>query len=524
MDAEVLVVGAGPTGLMLANQLARRDVRVMIIDRHAGPSLQTRALGVQARTLEIYAQLGIVDRALELGKVGTGANLWAQGRKMARVPLGETGRSVTPYPYILILGQDDNERIMGEKLRELAIPVQWNTELIGLAQEADGVIATLKLPDGTSRAIRVGWVGGCDGAHSAVRELSGITFPGAPYEHVFFVVDTEVTGSMVADEVNVYLWQEGFHLLFPMRGKDHWRIVGILPAELRDRRDVQFEAVFPSLRNEAGAGLSIKACTWFSTYRIHHRAASRFRDRRCFLLGDAAHIHSPVGAQGMNTGLQDAYNLAWKLALVVKGRADAALLKSYEEERVPVAQRLLDTTDRAFRLVVSDSWLAGLLRTQILARIAAFAMTLKRVQAFAFRTVSQTGIRYRGSPLSQSLGGLPAGAPRAGDRFPWLQLRFQVDGAVADSFRALDDTHFNLVVVGQPPPNRGDLGLGGLLQVHCVLDDPANRAELARAQIPQPSFYLLRPDGHVGLCGACLDAMAVTRYVSERLHIAAAGA
>src|SRR5688572_19282724 len=151
MDTDVLVVGAGPTGLMLANQLVRRGVRVRIIDRHAGPSLQTRALGVQARTLEIYAKLGIVDRALELGKRGTGANMWAQGRKMARVPLGEAGRNTTPYPYILILGQDDNERIMGEKLDDLGVSVEWNTELVGLEQQPGGVTATLRLSDGTQQ-------------------------------------------------------------------------------------------------------------------------------------------------------------------------------------------------------------------------------------------------------------------------------------------------------------------------------------------------------------------------------------
>src|ERR1044072_351626 len=147
MDTDVLVVGAGPTGVMLANQLVRRGVRVLIIDRHAGPSLQTRALGGQPRTLEIYAKLGLADRALELGKIGTGANMWAQGRKMARVPLGEAGAKVTPYPFILILGQDDNEKIMGDKLRELGASVQWNTELVGLAQKRDQVTATLKLPD-----------------------------------------------------------------------------------------------------------------------------------------------------------------------------------------------------------------------------------------------------------------------------------------------------------------------------------------------------------------------------------------
>ena len=520
MDADVLIVGAGPTGLMLANQLARRGVRVAVVDRHAGPARQTRALGVQARTLEIYAQLGIVERALELGRIATGANLWAQGRKTARVPLGEAGRGLTPYPYILILGQDDNERIMGDKLRELGVAVQWSTELVALEQQADKVTATLRQPDGSSRQVEAAWVGGCDGAHSSVRELSAIAFPGAPYEHVFFVADTEATGSMVADEVNVYLWRTGFHLLFPMRGKDHWRIVGILPPGMRRSHDARIDDVLPSLRAEAGAGLDIKACSWFSTYRIHHRAAQRFRDRRCFLLGDAAHIHSPVGAQGMNTGLQDVYNLAWKLALVVEGRAQAALLDTYEEERLPVAQRLLATTDRAFRLVVSDSWLAGLLRTKVLARIAAFAMARERIQRFAFRTVSQIGIHYRASSLSASAPGLPDGAPRAGDRFPWLQLKLAPDGPVVDLFRKLDDKEFNLLLIGQPSPP--DLpGLRGLCRVHAILADPINAAGLARARIPNPSFYLLRPDGHVGLCGARLEPLALQRYLSERLHLRA---
>ena len=516
MECDVLIVGAGPTGLMLANQLARRGVRASIIDRHPGPARETRALGVQARTLEIYSHLGLARKALELGKPGTGANIWAEGRRMARVPLSDAGGSVTPYPYILILGQDDNERIMGERLRDSGASVQWNTELVSLEQHADRVEATLKQADGSAREIEAAWVAGCDGARSTVREACGITFAGAPYEHVFYVADTEATGTMVADEVNVYLWREGFHLFFPMRGKDHWRVVGILPPGLRDGDDVSFESVVPSLRGEAGTELAFKACSWFSTYRIHHRRALRFRDRRCFLLGDAGHIHSPVGAQGMNTGLQDAYNLAWKLALVVDGRADAALLDSYDEERVPVARRLLNTTDRAFRLIVSDSWLAGLFRTQILARMAAFAMSRQSIQSFAFRVVSQTGIHYRDSSLSQSLDGLPAGAPRAGDRFPWLRLRLAANGSVEDVFDKLDDTRFNLVVIGQDPLSEPALGLGELLRVHAIPADPGNDAELARVQIPRPSFYLLRPDGHVGLCGLRLDPAALTRYLSER--------
>lgn len=517
MDTDVLVIGAGPTGLMLACQLARRGVRVLIIDRHPGPALQTRALGVQARTLEIYAKLGIADWALELGKEGTGANMWAEGRHMARVPLGEAGKELTPYPYILILGQDDNERIMGEKLHELGIQVHWNTELVALEQTPDQVATTLRLPDGSHRKIAAAWVAGCDGAKSSVRDLNGITFPGAPYEHVFFVADVQAAGSMVADEVNIYLFRAGFHLLFPMRGKDHWRIVGILPPELRGKDDLKFEAVIPHLRNEAEAGLSFTTCSWFSTYRIHHRAAERFRVGRCFLLGDAAHIHSPVGAQGMNTGLQDAYNLAWKLALVVKDQAGAALLASYEEERLPVAQRLLATTDRAFRLVISDSPMAGLLRTKILARVAAFALSLERIQRFAFRTVSQIAINYRGTSLSETAPGMPDSAPQGGDRFPWLLLKFAPGGAREDLFRKLDDRLFNLILIGQPAPSALP-GFEGLCRIHALPADTVNAAELARAKIPSPSFYLLRPDGHVGCCGTRFDASTVKRYLSERLR------
>jgi 2-polyprenyl-6-methoxyphenol hydroxylase-like FAD-dependent oxidoreductase len=494
-------------------------MRTLIIDRHAGPSLQTRALGVQARTLEIYAKLGIADRALELGKPATGANLWAEGRKTAHVPLGDAGQALSRYPFILILGQDDNERIMGERLRDWGLSVQWNTELTNLEQDSTQVTATLKRPDGTVAKMTAAWVAGCDGARSAVRERCGIPFQGAPYEHVFYVADTQATGNMVPDEVNVYLWREGFHLFFPMRGKDHWRVVGIVPPDLRDRIDITFDTVTPSVRKEAGAGLSFNQCSWFSTYRIAHRRAARFRDRRCFLLGDAAHIHSPVGAQGMNTGLQDAYNLGWKLALVVGGRADPALLDSYEEERIPIAERLLSTTDRGFKLVVSDSWLAGLLRTQVIARIAAFAMTFERIQRLGFRTISQTGIHYRKSPLSQSLEGLPETAPRAGDRFPWLKLKFEANGAVDDLFQRLDDTRFNLIVIGQPSLPEASLGLGDLLRIHAIPDDAVNDAEFARVQIPRPSFYLVRPDGHVGLRGTRLETPTVARYVSERLHL-----
>jgi 2-polyprenyl-6-methoxyphenol hydroxylase-like FAD-dependent oxidoreductase len=520
MDTQVLIVGAGPTGLMLANQLGRRGVPAMIIDRHSGPAQQTRAMAVQARTLEIYFALGLAERAIELGRRGNGANMWVNGTWRTRIPLGDIGRSMSPFPYILMLGQDDNERIMGEKLRDWGMAVQWSTELLALDQQPDRVTATLEQPDGTMRRVTAAYVAGCDGGRSAVRELSGITFPGAPYEHVFFVADTEASGPMVPEELNVYLWRDGFHLFFPMRGTDRWRVIGILPRHLRGRDDLTFDDVVPAVREEAGAGVAFKSCSWFSTYRIHHRCAARFRDRRCFLLGDAAHVHSPAGGQGMNTGLQDAYNLAWKLALVVKGQAHVELLDTYEKERIPVAQRLLRTTDRAFMLIVSDSWIARLFRTRIVTRLAGRAMRVERIRKVAFRTISQIGIRYRRSPLSQTLPGVPEGAPLAGDRFPWLRLKFQAQGSVEDLFGKLDDTCFNLLVIGQPAPDAAALGLGDLLHVHHVASNEAlNDQALARVGITGPAFYLLRPDGHIALAGTRWQATSVMRYFAERIRI-----
>jgi len=523
MMTDVLIVGAGPTGLMLANQLGRRGVRTTIIDRHSGPAQQSRAMAVHARTLEVYSKLGIAERAVELGRPGYGANMWAGGRLQARIPLNEMGKDLSPFPYVLMLGQDDNEHIMGEHLAQYGLAVQWNTELTALEQQADCVTATIKDPDGSTRTITAKYVAGCDGSRSAVRELNGIAFPGAPYEHAFFVADTEAVGPMVPDELNVFLWSSGFHLYFPMKGTNGWRVIGILPKHLFGKDDVTFDDLIPTLLDVGAAGLSFKKCHWFSTYRIHHRCTERFRDRRCFVLGDAAHVHSPMGGQGMNTGLQDAYNLAWKLALVLANRADDTLLDTYETERRAFAHKLLATTDRAFRVVVSENWFAGMLRTQIVPRVLAIAMKRAQVKRAAFLTLSQIGIQYRESTLSQTLGNVPQRAPHAGDRFPWLRLKFQPQGPREDLFQKLDDTRFNLLLIGQPAPSSTSLQLSDILQVHAIPSDVENEHALAAASVPIPSYYLLRPDGHIGLTGTFFQEADLRRWLARshlRLEIA----
>jgi len=513
-QCDVLIVGAGPTGLMLANQLARHGTDALIIDRHAGPARESRALGVQARTMEIYAHLGLMERALALGKVATGANMWARGRRTVRIPLGDIGRNLSAYPFLLILGQDDNEKLLGDALRTHGRDVQWQHELSALYPQPDGVRATIRTPGG-EQVVTARYVAGCDGAKSAVRELNRIAFPGAPYEHVFFVADVTVTGAMTPDEINIFLLVDGFHLFFPMRRQDHWRLVGILPEDLRERDGLTFEQLVPRLRAQAVQDLAFGECRWFSTYRIHHRKAAPFRAGRCFVLGDAAHIHSPVGAQGMNTGLQDAYNLAWKLAYVLNGKAGDKLLDSYAAEREPVAERLLATTDRLFSFAVSDNWVSTILRTRVIAHVPALAMRFDAARKAAFGAISQLGINYRQSPVSQTNAGLPDDSPRAGDRFPWMKLSFTPNAPAEDLFVKLDDTRFTLILIDQ---SAEEVPSGLPISVLEIPNVPATIAALARAGIRGPSYFLLRPDGYIGLAGTRLQAGLLQRYFAE--HIA----
>jgi len=508
MNGAVLIVGAGPTGLMAGLQLARHGVPVTIIDRLLQPALTSRALGVQARTLEIYAELGLAEQAVALGQRATAANLWSAGRHAARVPLGDIGRGLSAFPFMLVLSQDDNERLLRAALATHGVEVAWGVDLIGLTQHDAGVEASVRDATGSVQGWRADWVLGCDGAHSQVREACGVAFPGAPYEEVFFLADTVATGPMRAGELNVFLRPGGFHLLFPMRGPDHWRVIGILPAALRERTALGFDDVVPHVRAEVGAELEFHACHWFSTYRIHHRVASRFRAGRCFLLGDAAHVHSPVGAQGMNTGLQDAYNLAWKLACVISHGADERLLDSYASEREPVAARLLATTDRVFSAIVSPRAWAGLLRSRVLSRVVATAMRFQRVRELAFRSVSQIGIRYRRSPLSWTLPTHRSPTLAAGDRFPW-----PIHPAASSAIPLRDGRRFTLVTIGQT----ARCELPARLAAWC---DRVELTDAARPPgAPARAFYLVRPDGHIALCGAAPDADVLAAYTSGRLGL-----
>lgn len=475
--AEVLIVGAGPTGLMLACWLTRCRVRVRIVDSKPGPTQETRAIAVQARTLEFYDQLGLGEQAHREGREVHALSAWVQGRNVARAVLSDMGRSLSPHPYFFILTQDRNEAILLGDLHRRGVEVEWNTTLTALHQDGSSVTATLAR-HGTSTEAAFLYLCGCDGGRSVTRHLIGAVFPGGTYAQTFYVADVVSSGGLREGDLNLCLDEDDFQAFFPMPGVNRQRIVGLVPSST-DEQAVTFEDVRPSV--EGRFSTRVEAVHWFATYRVHHRVARPWRQGRAFLLGDAAHVHSPAGGQGMNTGLGDAVNLAWKLAAVVRGQGVEALLDTFEAERQPFAETLVETTDRAFTAVVSPSVTARFVRTRLLPMMLPRLFRVPFVRRFLFRTVSQTRLHYARSPLSVGR----VGRVRGGDRLPWVSGVYEV----------LRDLKWHLFVVGSPGPEALSWAARNDLRLQVVPWTSAAR----RAGYQESSALLVRPDGYVGL-------------------------
>jgi 2-polyprenyl-6-methoxyphenol hydroxylase-like FAD-dependent oxidoreductase len=500
----VLVVGAGPTGLVLALWLARLGVRVKIVDKAAQPGTTTRAIAVQARTLELYAQIGLADAVVARGRKAVAASLWVAGNRVARALVGDMGAGISRFPYALIFSQDEHERLLIDRLAEAGVEVDRGTELLGFEEDAGRVLARLKRPDGGAEECAAAYVAGCDGAHSAVRETLEVGFPGGEYAHLFYVADVEASGEVMNGDIHVGLDVNDFLAVFPLPHERRARLVGtVRPAAERPHEDLSWNDV--SQRVIAWMRIDVERVNWFSTYRVHHRVAARFRRGRAFLLGDAAHIHSPVGGQGMNTGIGDAVNLAWKLAAVVHGRADASLLDSYEPERIAFARRLVATTDRAFTGVTSPGAIARRVRLDVVPRLIPLLFRFAAVRRLMFRTVSQTAVNYRGSSVSEGR----AGGVHGGDRLPWVKAHSNGD---EDNFARLASLDWQLHVYGEASPGIRAVSESRGLPLHVF----PWRREIGRTGLRRHAVYLVRPDGYVGLADAAGDAARVTSYLDAR--------
>jgi 2-polyprenyl-6-methoxyphenol hydroxylase-like FAD-dependent oxidoreductase len=496
MEEKLLIVGAGPTGLVLALWLTEFGVPFRIIDKASGPGETSRAMAVQAHTLESYQQIGFAEEVVSKGIKIAAINLRKAGKLDARVPIGEIGKDLSPYPFVLSFPQDDHEKLLVEQLQKRGVIIERNTELLGVTQNKDHVTATIT-KDGNRETFNTPYLFGCDGARSVVRTSLEINFPGGTYSQIFYVADAGVTGEAANNELHLCLSEKDFTLVMPVRSTGNSRLIGIVPPEIEKKENIEFKDVEAAvIRN---TNLSINKVNWFSTYHSHHRVAKSFRDNKIFLCGDAAHIHSPAGGQGMNTGIGDAVNLAWKIAAVVQNRAAVSLLDTYETERIAFAYRLVATTDKVFLGVTSQGLVGKIIRNVFLPYIFPLLLKFRFMQRFMFKTVSQIEINYRQSQWSEGT----AGKIHSGDRLPWVQY---ADG---DNFKSLQLLDWQIHIYGM-----ANQEFKTALKNIKINEFQWNESA-AKAGLQKDAIYLIRPDGYVAYANPNQDGKTVADYISR---------
>ena len=546
-DADVLIVGAGPTGLALARELHTHGVTAMIVDRAPDAAHESRALAIQARTLEVLARNSLADDLVTAGNPTGTLLLHGRGRRrrgspgalpmhaapVHAVPLFDEAIGDTRFPFLLFLSQAATERVLVDRLAGAGVGIRRGLALTGLSQDDDGVTCTLDSPGVPTRTVRTRYVVGCDGAHSSTRHLAGIGFSGRAFPQRFLLADLEADG-LEPGRVHVYLTGAGPLLLFPLGSPAGWRLLVMLPPGSRTGPVTLALAQAAVTRYTRGT-IEVHHPVWLTEFAISSRLADTFARGRVFLAGDAAHIHSPAGAQGMNTGIQDAVNLGWKLALVCRGAADPALLGSYERERLPVARSVLASTNRAFRVATSQHPVLRGLRAGPAVRVAALLLRNQAARRTGFRLISELGIHYRSSPLSVE-GARTEGArprlgrgPRPGERFPQPGMGvapvFPVGTAAAGPGAAPGPPVFRMLLCG-PATEWPDTLVrdfqarwAHLLTVELTPSAPrsrwsaAPRAGATSRRRPGLAQYLVRWDGYVGYRAAGTDLDGAAAYL-----------
>jgi 2-polyprenyl-6-methoxyphenol hydroxylase-like FAD-dependent oxidoreductase len=506
---DVLVVGAGPTGLTLASELATFGIRCRTIDALADRSHESRAIAVQARTLELLDRNGMASTLIERGRRAMRLLVHGSGVRGVSLPLGDIALADTRFPYALVASQTETENVLEECLVGHGGRVEREVTLIGMEQQADGVTCTLRHRDGGEEQVVATYVVGCDGAHSSVRRMSGIPFEGASYPNNFVLADCAVEG-LGDDGLHLFLAGNGFALCVPMSRPAPWRIFVTEADPPPDGGAPGIEEVQAMARRATGLPLVLGDAVWTARFRLHHRMAAGFRKGRVFLAGDAAHIHSPAGGQGMNTGIQDACNLAWKLALVLRGEAAEDLLASYEAERMQVARFVLGFTDRAFTFATSNGAVPRLMRGLLISTVVRAGARSRAVRGRLLQVVSQLGIRYRQSPVVAGGAGAEKLWPRPGDRLPDLEL--EVDGELVHVQTLVRGRDHELLLCGSAA------GGAEWSDVDGVYGSVLTVRRIARPGRLGDGIVLVRPDGHVAFRGGPGDRSELDRYLGRWLR------
>jgi 2-polyprenyl-6-methoxyphenol hydroxylase-like FAD-dependent oxidoreductase len=504
---------------------------VRIIDRQADRVHESRALAMQPRTLEVLRGLGVTPQLVDEGNRAVEVELRSGGRR-SRISLFDVGVEDTAFPFLLFLSQAETERILIDHLKERGVHVERHVKLVSFQDGAENAMCSLRHADGRTERLRARFVVGCDGAHSTVRSHTRIPFVGGGYAQTFALGDVEADGDLQPGVAYAYLARSGILFFFPLGSPTTWRVIGELSRAKRPRpaSDGDTPLDLPDLQRLVDSftdgSVRLRDPAWLTTFGLHHRQAAQYRRGRAFLAGDAAHVHSPAGAQGMNTGIQDAWNLGWKLALVASGTANPVLLDTYHVERWPIGRFVLRFSDRAFRAGTSVNPLVGLLRTYVAPRLLSLAARSAAVRARAFRTVAELSVSYRHSPAVEE--GVPAlhDGPRAGDRLP--DARVLQSDRVVWLQEAVAAPRFHLLLCGArdawPEERLAELRrrYDAIMSVHTLTRNDGNGSlrdprgdVLTRLGIETTGVYLVRPDGYVSFRAAGADLQALERYLGR---------
>ena len=505
-NPDVLIAGAGPTGLMLACELARAGVRSFrIVEKLAERSLRSRALVVHARTLEHLQKLGVDGDFVAAGRKTLAAHVYVNREHGADFHIADTGVDDTPFPFLLFVSQAETERLLLAYLEKLGVVIERGVEVASVDPQSAAV--TLRAGSREER-VEPRFVVGCDGAHSVVRHAGKFAFEGEPYEQDFVLADVRLKEATT--DLHLFFDDRGVFALLPL-ANDAYRIISTRADAPDKTSEPTLDEVQALTDTFTDARYALRDPIWLARFRLHHRQADSYRRDRLFLAGDAAHIHSPAGGQGMNTGMQDAVNLAWKLALVCRGEANERLLDSYSEERHPIGKLVLRTTDRLFSLNTTAGGWAKALRNFAVKYIGPRMLASRERRAWLFRNIAELKVGY---PQSSIVLGR-AGGPRPGARAPDAPL----DGGETVFSITREPAHHLLVIAERSSARDAFVAKSqrAWLRVHPIAPS-ASPILRARYGATDEALFLIRPDGYVGASAAAMDELLVARY-AERLEL-----
>lgn len=504
---QVLIIGAGPTGLFMGYELARQGISFRIIDQKPEHTQHSNAMGIQTRTLEIFKQIGIVDDFFAKGQKIRSANFYDNGKQFACINLKTSIDSV--FPYILTLPQNLTEEILIDHLNKTCHQVERSRELIDLTQSESGVTAIIRHADGVEETVYADWLIGCDGAHSTVREESDFSFPGDDIDSQFVVADAVMTKHLAPNEIHLFIHAGELLATFPF-GDERFRIAANLKESVG--KHTPSEDFIKELIDKRTKGLfCANEVSWISPFWIHSKQANHMRDGRIFIAGDASHVHSPAGGQGMNTGLQDVANLSWKLALVIKGRAKETVLNTYETERFPIIKDVVDTTERLTKMQLSKSPVMEFLRKNFFRLVSKIPAVRKKL----VNRMAQLTIHYQNSDIINYQDPFSKHYPKTGMRAPDVKINANDDlyqyfanpqhqllvftaGNVSEKlmllykqlYAQISRAHKDVINFYLITPEKLDIELNQILDPNLLI----HKAYHAK----KPAVVLVRPDGYIG--------------------------